>query len=468
MRNSEEILNEITKTFGFVPPFFAPAVGTPQILENLWQQTLSAYVKNPIPDLFKEKLAALVARYCSVPYCLVCHSSTLRPLGMKSSDVLKILDEAPLSSEDLEREIRTIEEHHHAFPLKEWPSQGSDIEDTILHCSVAVFLHIEGERCLVWLRKVLSPAYYDYLNLFIAYNRTCLSWAESHPELSYEADFRAQSHLGGLIKEEPLLAEFFNNYSVKVKTQSDQRFRWLTEENRRLVEIEREAVRKLEEEKRVIQKFMDTITHDLRNPLTVIKMNIELSVMEIGKKDPVCKKLSRALAGTSRMDRMIEDLLDASKLRSGITLKLEKKNQDVLKILKEIYEDQQCIIGDRLHFESDTETLAANINEDAFRRVLENLIGNAVKHGDPVASIKVSFKKHAKNFSVSVCNFGSVLSEEQKKAIFTPFYRANTASQGWGIGLTVVKSLVDAHEGSIHVESSSESGTVFTVTMPLT
>ena len=80
MRTSKQIKAEIVEKFGFVPPFFYPAEQTPQVLENLWQQTRLAYVNNPLPALFKEKLSAYLSRYCAVPYCMICHSCTLRPL----------------------------------------------------------------------------------------------------------------------------------------------------------------------------------------------------------------------------------------------------------------------------------------------------------------------------------------------------------------------------------------------------
>src|SRR5690349_3281731 len=90
-RSAEQIKAEIQAKFGFVPPFFEPAEQTPQVLENLWQQTLSAYVNNPLPDLFKEKLSAYLSRFCAVPYCMICHSCTLRPLGMSARQVLELL-----------------------------------------------------------------------------------------------------------------------------------------------------------------------------------------------------------------------------------------------------------------------------------------------------------------------------------------------------------------------------------------
>ncbi len=75
MGSRRSIGAEIESRLGFIPPFFEAAFGLPRVLENLWYQTKTAYLDNPLPDLFKEKLAALLARDCQVSYCLVCHTS---------------------------------------------------------------------------------------------------------------------------------------------------------------------------------------------------------------------------------------------------------------------------------------------------------------------------------------------------------------------------------------------------------
>src|SRR4030067_2821080 len=76
-RTSEQIKAGIEERFGFFPLFFRPALETQEVLENLWQQTLSPYVNNPLPALFKKKLFARLSRYCVVPYCIVCPSCSL-------------------------------------------------------------------------------------------------------------------------------------------------------------------------------------------------------------------------------------------------------------------------------------------------------------------------------------------------------------------------------------------------------
>ncbi|MDD5433806.1 MAG: ATP-binding protein [Nitrospira sp.] len=233
MRTSDQIKAEIIERFGFFPPFFEPAITTPGILENLWQQTLSAYVDNPIPQLFKEKLFAYLSRYCSVPYCIICHSCALRPMKMSARDLLEILKKsAPYFEEDIADNINILRDI--TSQLDKWPEQDSVIEESIFICSVLIFLNPAGsDNCRTELRRTLGTSYYNYLIEFISYVKTCHIWVEAHPELSYEADKRAIDNLADLIHAEPSLSDFFKNYNEKVmheqKKQKEQLIATLSE-----------------------------------------------------------------------------------------------------------------------------------------------------------------------------------------------------------------------------------------------
>ncbi len=229
--SSEIIKEDIIARLGFFPPFFEPAYKNSSVLESLWQQTLAAYIENPIPALFKEKLAASLAKFCTVPYCLLCHSSSLRPLGMNSAEILTLLQEPPLGYTELLAKTKIL----NLNAQTEWPEAGSLIEEGILHCCIAIFLNQDTKNCQQKLQHVLPNELYDNLTLFLAYNHTCLTWVEMHPELNYENDKRVQEHYAPLIKENPKLAGFFNNYRGRVNEQNNRHDRWLTEENKRLV-----------------------------------------------------------------------------------------------------------------------------------------------------------------------------------------------------------------------------------------
>ena len=214
VRTSEQIRAEIEQTFGFFPPFFEPALPTPQVLENLWQQTLSSYIQNPFSALFKEKLNAVLSRFCAAPYCMIVHSAALRPLGMTARQVLALL-ETPPQDQEAALPLGGLP----VLPPEEAaaPAPDSALEKTLLYCATAVFLEqASAEACQRELSRLLGTELYSHLAIYLAYIKTCHLWIESHPEVSYEADQRAQDNLGLLLAEEPALADFFRTYQARV------------------------------------------------------------------------------------------------------------------------------------------------------------------------------------------------------------------------------------------------------------
>ncbi len=222
MRASQEIKAEIEAKFGFFPPFFAPALESPQVLENLWQQTLAAYVNNPLSALFKEKLNAYLSRYCEVPYCMVCHSCVLRPLGMTAQEVLTLLESPPPTEAEISQHLSLLEAQSDL--LATLPEPSSALEKSLLYCAIYIFL--EGDQAQHYrreLRRLLGAVNYNHLVAYVAYIKTCHTWMEAHPEVSYEADQRALDHLDPLLAQEPYLMDFFRSYRQRVKRERQSR-----------------------------------------------------------------------------------------------------------------------------------------------------------------------------------------------------------------------------------------------------
>ena len=246
MRTSEQIQTEIQNNFGFLPPFFEPAFQNSQVLENLWQQTVFAYILNPFSPLFKEKLSAYLSRYCPVSYCLVCHSCSLRPLGMNGREVLQLLSSPAPTAIEIDFHLNVLRTHK--SELNVLSNLNSVLEESLLRC--AIFISQEHDlavNCRHQLRDILGYENYQHLVTFVAYIKTCHGWMEAHPEVSYEADKRAIDYLASLLEEEPALADFFDNYVKKVEgeqlAKSDhtenaeqQRQSQLLAENSRLVQ----------------------------------------------------------------------------------------------------------------------------------------------------------------------------------------------------------------------------------------
>jgi len=227
MRTGEKIKAEIEDKLGFFPPFFGPAEQNPQVLENLWQQTLGAYINNPLPPLFKEKLSAYLSRCCAVPYCMICHSCSLHALGMKAREVLEMLESPPPTENDIDEHLSVLALTPSVLTV--WPSN-SALEESLLYCSIFISLeHDQAEHCRQELRRILGPSTYAHLVTFIAYVKTCHVWMEAHPEIAPEADKRVQDNLGALLEEEPGVADFFRNYWEKVKRERQSRAEQLAE-----------------------------------------------------------------------------------------------------------------------------------------------------------------------------------------------------------------------------------------------
>lgn len=269
MRTSEQIRAEIEEKFGFFPPFFVPAQHN-AVLENLWQQTLSAYINNPLPTLFKEKLFAYLSRYCVVPYCVVCHSCSLRALGMEAQEVLKLLESPPPIAEmEIDQCFRALASQTTSTSLFDGVN-----EENLIYCSAFIFLgkDISGYyqremQCL------LGTENYQYLITFIAYIKMCHTWIEAHTEVGYGylADRRAQEHLAVLL-EEPNLADFFDQYQARVTHERQSQIEQLAEIAKRKQEQALIRVRAVE----VANQELETELTDYKQALAALNRTKEI------------------------------------------------------------------------------------------------------------------------------------------------------------------------------------------------
>lgn len=235
------------------------------------------------------------------------------------------------------------------------------------------------------------------------------------------------------------------------------------------------AVRFSEVHAEIQQKFIDTLTHDLKTPLTTAKMAAQLILRRPEKADASIKSASIVVASLGRLEGMIHDLLDASRVRAGESLSLTFGECELDSIVREVAEEMTVNYGDRFRVESPG-AMECNCSEEGIRRTLENLLGNAAKYGTEASPITVTLKRDSGLIEISVQNFGPVIPESQIPSLFEHFSRAKSAKEGgqrgWGLGLTLVKGMVDAHKGKLRVESSVEKGTIFSFSfsdaLPLT
>jgi PAS domain S-box-containing protein len=229
-RTSEQIKSEIERLFGYFPNFFQPVFDSPEALEILWQQTLAAYVNNPLPAVFKEKLFARLSRYCPDPSCIVNHGCLMRSLGQSPNEIFYVLEgAAPASERDLEELLRLLAAE--STPLADWPLPNSPLERALLRCAEVIFLNAPGvERCRSELRRLLGSVNHTCLIRFLSHVKMAHLWIEAYPEISYQADERTIETLKSLLQDHPLLAEFFSHNPGFVEAERQSREEWLIAE----------------------------------------------------------------------------------------------------------------------------------------------------------------------------------------------------------------------------------------------
>src|SRR5688572_5996310 len=212
---SHDLQREVKERFGVLPNFFRLTPEQPEITENLWGFAKFAYLDNPLPSLFKERLFVYLSRFCEVRYCIARHVGFLVGLGRPSGDkhcpvqsveeVIRLLRRSVPRGEDLEKALLPCAKYE--GPLDEVPSPDSEREQAIFACASHVFLQTqEAPRCLEALRHVLGESRLQHLTVFLAFIRTAHYWTRTHTELTLEDDIK---HL--LATHESLAEPLFND-----------------------------------------------------------------------------------------------------------------------------------------------------------------------------------------------------------------------------------------------------------------
>ena len=216
------------------------------------------------------------------------------------------------------------------------------------------------------------------------------------------------------------------------------------------------------------ERFIVTITHDLRNPLQVINSAAEL-LLRVDDLAKVRHLASRIIGNSQRMDRMIEDLLDVTMFQNGERLNLHLSSFDIMEVVKEVQDQLAETCGARLRVVGSP--ISGWWDRDAMKRVLENLLDNALKYGEPEAAIRIRISYNHDRMLLSVHNEGDAIPQDELESIFQVFRRAEAAKEGekrgWGIGLPYVRSVAESHGGSVQIDSAPGRGTTLGIDVPV-
>ena len=273
------------------------------------------------------------------------------------------------------------------------------------------------------------------------------------------------------------------NIEMRFKRKSDNTYRWhlvkavaVRTANGNIekwvgssVDIEHQKflVSELEQEKDLREKFVAALTHDLRTPLTGAKMSAQILDRKVS--DDMRSLTSKIISSVDRADHMVQDLLDAGKIKAGEKFLLNLKLCDLNDIVNNTIEDLSTVHGSRFKIESN-QHIEGMWDGDVIRRILENLANNAVKYGSMESPIEIKLKSDGKDASIAVHNKGNPISPDEQSKLFEAYRRSESATtsnqKGWGIGLTLVQGFSKALGGDVRVTSSINEGTTFTVSLP--
>jgi heavy metal sensor kinase len=240
----------------------------------------------------------------------------------------------------------------------------------------------------------------------------------------------------------------------------------------RFAETLNEMLARLEAAFTEMRQFTADASHELQTPLTILRGEMEIALRSKRNPEEYVEVMRSALEETERISILVEGLLLLARSDAGV-LKMDRRPVDLLALVEEVLgqlgpmaqEKKLSLIPARI------EPAVVSGDLAHLRRLLLNLVDNAIKYTRPGGEVRVSVAPGKENALLVVADTGVGVPDDEKQKIFQRFYRspeARAGSQGGsGLGLSIVKSIVEAHGGKIELESEPGKGSAFKVWLPL-
>ncbi len=238
-----------------------------------------------------------------------------------------------------------------------------------------------------------------------------------------------------------------------------------------LEKVQRERDEKLNNEK---LRFFTNISHELRTPLTLILGPAKQLLKQDNDKEKVKNRIELINHNANRLLRLVNQILDFRRAETG-ELRLKVSEVDVLYSTKNIFNSFIELANTKhinFNFNAEDESIVCWVDFDKLNKILFNLLSNAMKFTDNYGNVDlyIGFKgENQKRLVIEVSDDGLGIPQESKDKIFTRFYQAKNSKEnttGTGIGLSLVKALIEIHKGTITVDSEPGTGSVFTAELP--
>ena len=226
---------------------------------------------------------------------------------------------------------------------------------------------------------------------------------------------------------------------------------------------------KLEEQENLRKRLTTDISHELRTPLTNVQTHLEAMIDGIWK--PNTERLNSVNEEVIRLTNLVNQLKNLAKFDSEKS-KLNLTEINIEKLIKNIvYNNQGCALEKNINIVFNLESVNTYLDKDKISQVIVNLLSNAIRYTNAGGNIYIYAYKEKESIKIHFRDEGVGIPKESLNHIFERFYRVDESRSkdtgGIGVGLTIVKSIVDLHKGKIEVKSKQNKGSEFIITLPI-
>jgi two-component sensor histidine kinase len=403
--SQEDFEREVAARFDLVPNFFRSTPDAPLVIRELWLFAKSAYLDNPIPTLFKERLFVYLSRFCEVRYCITRHCGFLLGLGRSAGDpdapvmtvaqVVRLLQRPIPSDEHIGAALARLEAV--AEPIN-WPSPETSYDEDLLTSATVLFLQpARANRAKRALRIALGGEKFEMLIAFLTFIRSAHYWTLMHPELALEDD------VNELLREHEQLAQLLLEDSeagrCEMGTRLFEELASLRELNER--KVLEDAKRALEESGRQKDLLIKEVDHRIKNSLQIVS---SLLYMHANTAGPAAGQFHKAAARVAAIAAVHQQL---------------HKSDDVGTVALDQYLVDLCREITAASSSADQAwTLAVDADPLVIRTdlavplglIVNELVTNAIQHSRPSSRggrVQIALKTAPDSFSISVSDEGN-------------------------------------------------------------